>query len=109
MTAWIIVVLVFAFAFAFAVVIAADNITFLWVHTYPLSVYPPLLLPTILAYLVVGVKTIGDVTTTEEVSRLPMEGPEHFEVRVPQRPAMSTLRRRSLSRRRSRLKEARGA
>lgn len=105
MTAWIVSVL----AFAFAVVLAAENITFLWVHTYPLSVYPPLLLPTILAYLVVGVKTIGDVTTTEEVSRLPMEGPEHFEVRAPERRAMSTPRRLNFGSRHSRLKETRGA
>lgn len=53
---------------------------FLWVYTYPLSVYPPLVLPAILAYLIVAVKVIGDVTSTEEVSRLPMEGAEHFEV-----------------------------
>ncbi|CAN0482047.1 unnamed protein product, partial [Laminaria digitata] len=56
---------------------AAEPITFLWVFTYPLSVYPPLILPAILAFIVTTVETIGDVTTTAEVSRLPLEGPEH--------------------------------
>lgn len=58
----------------------ADSITFLWVHTFPLSVYAPLLLPSILGFVVTTVETIGDVSTTEEVSKLPVEGPEHFEV-----------------------------
>lgn len=58
----------------------AEEITFLWVFTYPLSVYPPLLLPSILAFIVTTVETIGDVTTTAEVSKLPTEGAEHFEV-----------------------------
>eukprot|EP00904_Undaria_pinnatifida_P010137 jgi/Undpi1/6253/HiC_scaffold_20.g08737.m1 len=58
---------------------AAESITFLWVFTYPLSVYPPLILPAILAFIVTTVETIGDVTTTADVSRLPVEGPEHFQ------------------------------
>lgn len=58
----------------------AESITFLWVFTYPLTVYPPLILPSILAFIVTTVETIGDVTTTAEVSKLPVEGPEHFQV-----------------------------
>ena len=63
-------------------VIAADSVTFLWVYTYPLSVYPPLILPSILAFIITTVETIGDVSTTIEVSKLPVESPESFEVRV---------------------------
>ncbi|CAM9697695.1 unnamed protein product [Ectocarpus fasciculatus] len=58
---------------------AADSITFLWVFTYPLSVYPPLILPSILAFIVTTVETIGDVTTTAEVSRLDVDSEEHFQ------------------------------
>ncbi|CAM9679279.1 unnamed protein product [Ectocarpus sp. 13 AM-2016] len=58
---------------------AADSITFLWVFTYPLSVYPPLILPSILAFIVTTVETIGDVTTTAEVSRLNVDSEEHFQ------------------------------
>lgn len=58
---------------------AAEHVTFLWVFTYPLSVYPPLILPAILAFVVTTVETIGDVTTTADVSKLPVEGPEHFQ------------------------------
>lgn len=58
----------------------AEPVTFLWIFTYPLSVYPPLVLPAILAFIVTTVETIGDVTTTAEVSKLPVEGHEHFQV-----------------------------
>ncbi|CAM9517470.1 unnamed protein product, partial [Choristocarpus tenellus] len=57
----------------------ADSITFLWVYTYPLSVYTPLLIPLLLGFLVTTVETIGDVTTTMEVSRLPVDGPDAVE------------------------------
>lgn len=50
--------------------------------TYPLTVYPPLILPSILAFIVTTVETIGDVTTTAEVSKLDVTGPEHFQVRT---------------------------
>lgn len=49
--------------------------------TYPLSVYPPLILPSILGFIVTTVETIGDVTTTAEVSRLNVDTEEHFQVR----------------------------
>ncbi|CAM9667929.1 unnamed protein product [Pylaiella littoralis] len=58
---------------------AADSITFLWVFTYPLSVYAPLILPSILAFIVTTVETIGDVTTTTEVSKLDVDAPENFQ------------------------------
>lgn len=61
---------------------AAESITFLWVFTYPLTVYAPLILPSILAFIVTTVETIGDVTTTAEVSKLDVSGPEHFQVRT---------------------------
>lgn len=61
---------------------AAESITFLWVFTYPLTVYAPLILPSILAFIVTTVETIGDVTTTAEVSKLDVTDPEHFQVRT---------------------------
>ena len=65
---------------------AAESITFLWVFTYPLTVYAPLILPSILAFIVTTVETIGDVTTTAEVSKLEVTGPDHFQVRTSCRP-----------------------
>ena len=70
----------FYFLLFFSKPTPAEPITFLWVFTYPLSVYPPLVLPAVLAFIVTTVETIGDVTTTAEVSRLPVEGNEHFQV-----------------------------
>ncbi len=59
---------------------SAKPITFLWVFTFPLSVYAPLVIPSLLAFIITTVETIGDVTTTAEVSKLEVEGPAHFQV-----------------------------
>lgn len=53
----------------------APVISFAWVHTFPLSVYPPLILPLLALYVVIMMESIGDITATCDVSRLQVEGP----------------------------------
>lgn len=40
----------------------AEPITFLWVHTFPISIYGPAIIPMLIAYLVTTVETVGDIT-----------------------------------------------
>ncbi|CAO1628804.1 unnamed protein product [Sympodiomycopsis kandeliae] len=49
---------------------AAKPITFLWVHTFPLKIYAPAILPLLAVYLSLVAEAIGDITATSEVSRL---------------------------------------
>lgn len=62
---------------------SADNVnsarvaTFMWVHTFPLKVYGPVILPFLAVYLVIMMEAIGDITATCDVSRLPVEGPDY--------------------------------
>lgn len=49
---------------------AAKPITFLWVHTFPLKIYAPAILPLLAVYLSLMCEAIGDITATSEVSRL---------------------------------------
>lgn len=60
---------------------AAPSGQFLWLRTYKLSLYGPIVLPTLAVYVVSMMESIGDITATCEVSRLEVEGPE-FESRV---------------------------
>lgn len=53
---------------------AAPVASFAWVHTFPLSVYPPLILPLLALYIVIMMESIGDITATCDVSRLEVEG-----------------------------------
>ncbi|ODV92592.1 hypothetical protein CANCADRAFT_56224 [Tortispora caseinolytica NRRL Y-17796] len=55
----------------------APAATFIWVHTFPLKVYGPLILPFLAVYLVLMMEAIGDITATCDVSRLPVEGREY--------------------------------
>eukprot|EP00961_Rhodomonas_salina_P259624 3507970-Rhodomonas_salina.1 len=59
----------------------APAITFLWVHTFPLSVYGPAFLPLIISYVITAIETIGDVAASAEASRVETEGDE-FDGRV---------------------------
>ncbi|GIZ43675.1 hypothetical protein CKM354_000689200 [Cercospora kikuchii] len=54
---------------------AAPVASFIWVHTFPLSVYGPLVLPLLAVYIVLTMEAIGDVTATCDVSRLQVDGP----------------------------------
>ncbi|KAF2171648.1 hypothetical protein M409DRAFT_17885 [Zasmidium cellare ATCC 36951] len=53
---------------------AAPVASFIWVHTFPLKVYGPLVLPLLAVYIVTTMETIGDVTATCDVSRLQVDG-----------------------------------
>jgi uracil-xanthine permease len=55
----------------------AEPITFLWVHTFPISFYGPAVIPLLVAYLVTTVETIGDITAVYEASHLSTETKEY--------------------------------
>lgn len=54
---------------------AAPAVSFIWTKTFPLSLYGPIVLPTMAVYLVLMMECIGDVTASAEVSRLQVSGP----------------------------------
>lgn len=56
---------------------SAPVVTFLWTTTFPLKIYWPLIIPTIIAYVITAVESIGDISATEEASGLLPEGEEH--------------------------------
>lgn len=60
---------------------AAPVASFIWVHTFPLKVYGPLVLPMLALYIVTTMETIGDVTATCDVSRLQVDG-DLFDSRI---------------------------
>jgi len=53
---------------------AAPVASFIWVRTFPLSVYGPLILPMLAIYLILMMEAIGDITATCDVSRLQVDG-----------------------------------
>ncbi|KKK24998.1 hypothetical protein P175DRAFT_0466174 [Aspergillus ochraceoroseus IBT 24754] len=53
---------------------AAPVASFIWVRTFPLHIYPPLILPLLAVYMVIMMESIGDITATCDVSRLQVEG-----------------------------------
>lgn len=55
--------------------------TFPWVHTFPLKVYGPIVLPFLAVYITLIMEATGDITATCDVSRLEVEG-EQFESRI---------------------------
>ncbi|KAF9048052.1 Xanthine/uracil permease [Hymenopellis radicata] len=60
---------------------SAPAITFLWVHTFKISVYPPAILPMLAVYVSLAMEAIGDITASAEVSRVEVEG-EDFDSRI---------------------------
>lgn len=54
----------------------APAITFPLVKRFKLGFYAPVLVPVLIGHAVSTVETIGDITATCEVSRLPTDGPE---------------------------------
>ncbi|RPD67033.1 Xanthine/uracil permease [Lentinus tigrinus ALCF2SS1-6] len=60
---------------------SAPVITFIWVHTFKLRVYPPAILPVLAVYVALAMEAIGDITASAEVSRLPVVGQE-FDSRI---------------------------
>lgn len=54
---------------------AAPAATFVWVHTFKLRVYGPIVLPFLACYIVLMMEAIGDITATSDVTRLDIDGP----------------------------------
>lgn len=55
--------------------------SFVWVHTFKLSVYGPLVLPILSVFIIVACEAIGDITASCDVSRVEITGPV-YESRV---------------------------
>ncbi|ODV58967.1 nucleobase:cation symporter-2 family protein [Ascoidea rubescens DSM 1968] len=53
---------------------AAPVATFIWVHTFKLTIYGPAVLPMLAVFIVLMMEAIGDITATSDVSRLEVEG-----------------------------------
>ncbi|KAI1474171.1 Xanthine/uracil permease [Daldinia eschscholtzii] len=53
---------------------AAPVASFVWVHTFKLTVYGPLVLPVLAVFIICACESIGDITATCDVSRLEVEG-----------------------------------
>ncbi|KAF9535162.1 xanthine/uracil permease [Crepidotus variabilis] len=60
---------------------SAPAITFLWVHTFKLGVYPPAILPMLAVYVSLAMEAIGDITASAEVSRQAVVG-DVFDSRI---------------------------
>ncbi|KAK7459665.1 hypothetical protein VKT23_009646 [Stygiomarasmius scandens] len=60
---------------------SAPAITFLWVHTFKISVYPPAILPMLAVYVSLAMEAMGDITASAEVSRVDVRGLE-FDSRI---------------------------
>jgi len=60
---------------------AAPAITFLWVETFPLSIYAPAVIPTLIGFIVTTIETIGDISASSEASRVATSG-DVFDGRV---------------------------
>ncbi|KAK0443947.1 permease family-domain-containing protein [Desarmillaria tabescens] len=60
---------------------SAPAITFLWVHTFKIGVYPPAILPMLAVYVSIAMEAIGDITASAEVSRVAVDGLE-FDSRI---------------------------
>ncbi|EFX05242.1 purine permease [Grosmannia clavigera kw1407] len=54
---------------------AAPAASFIWVHTFKLRVYAPLVLPMLSVFVICACEAIGDVTASCDVSRLEVSGP----------------------------------
>ena len=54
---------------------AAPAASFIWVKTFPLTIYAPIILPLLAVYIVLMMEAIGDISATCDVSRLEVSGP----------------------------------
>ncbi|KAK1753562.1 uric acid-xanthine permease [Echria macrotheca] len=53
---------------------SAPAASFIWVKTFPLTVYGPLVLPMLAVFTICAVECIGDITASCDVSRIEVEG-----------------------------------
>lgn len=54
---------------------AAPVASFVWVHTFKLQIYAPLVLPMLAVFIICACEAIGDVTASCDVSRIEVSGP----------------------------------
>ncbi|PUU73001.1 permease family-domain-containing protein [Tuber borchii] len=59
----------------------APAVSFIWVQTFKLSIYGPLVLPTLAVYIILACEAIGDISATCDVSKLDVEG-KMFDSRI---------------------------
>lgn len=52
----------------------APPFSFIWYQNFPLSIYPPIILPLLAVYIVLMMEVIGVISATCDVSRLEVEG-----------------------------------
>ena len=67
--------------FSAAGITSAPAASFIWVRTFPLSIYAPMILPLMAVYIVLMMEAIGDISATCDVSRLEVEG-QLFDSRI---------------------------
>ncbi|KAK4218482.1 permease family-domain-containing protein [Rhypophila decipiens] len=60
---------------------SSPAVSFVWVHTFKLSLYGPLVLPLLAVFIICACEAIGDITATCDVSRLDVEG-HTYETRI---------------------------
>ncbi|KAF7729357.1 hypothetical protein EC973_004613 [Apophysomyces ossiformis] len=53
----------------------APSVTFVWVKTFPISVYGPAIIPFLIVYLDNMLESIGDITASCDVSGVEVDGP----------------------------------
>lgn len=60
---------------------SAPAVSFIWVETFKLSLYGPLVLPLLAVFIICACEAIGDITATCDVSRLEVDG-KTYETRI---------------------------
>ncbi|GAB0137975.1 hypothetical protein EsDP_00006225 [Epichloe bromicola] len=53
---------------------SAPVVSFIWVHTFPLTTYGPLFLPILALFVICATEAVGDITATCDVSHIELEG-----------------------------------
>lgn len=53
---------------------SAPVVSFIWVHTFPLTTYGPLFLPILALFVICATEAVGDITATCDVSHMELEG-----------------------------------
>ncbi|KFY01975.1 hypothetical protein V490_00705 [Pseudogymnoascus sp. VKM F-3557] len=59
----------------------APAASFIWLHTFKLQVYGPLVLPLLAVYIITACEAVGDITATCDVSQLEVQG-KTFDSRI---------------------------
>ncbi|KAG6003193.1 hypothetical protein E4U21_002270 [Claviceps maximensis] len=53
---------------------SAPVVSFIWVHTFPLTIYGPLVLPIMAVFVICATEAVGDITATCDVSHIELQG-----------------------------------